>query len=88
MGTSVQQEHGLMAPSAAVVEIPYSKLVDPSQDISQEIIKVQIVPQSLHSMARALHIKHMAITLGWCSHQQKQQQNSCLLSLSVAGVWP
>jgi hypothetical protein len=30
-----------MAPKIAVVEIPYARLVDPSADLSQEIIKVR-----------------------------------------------
>lgn len=29
-----------MAPKIAVVEIPYERLVDPSADLSREIIKV------------------------------------------------
>jgi hypothetical protein len=74
VGTSGKQEHGLMAPSATVVEIPYSKLVDPSQDISQEIIKVRCGPQPLYAMARVLQIKNMAITMD-CSHHKQQQQS-------------
>lgn len=68
-----------MAPKIAVVEIPYEKLVDPSADLSQEIIKVR------HNEGDVQGFKPPAVVWDGGVEQQKatisQQQSCCCCCL-------
>jgi hypothetical protein len=73
-----------MAPKIAVVEIPYEKLVDPSADLSQEIIKVRVT-RVMYKVSSHLQSCGMAV---WSSKRQPSHKSSPAVAAVFAGIWP
>lgn len=69
-----------MAPKIAVVEIPYEKLVDPSADLSQEIIKVSHNEDDVQGFMSPAVVQHGVV------RQQKATVSCCCCCLCRASA--